>query len=93
MNITIELKGTSPLLMHNPRMVDPEYQINREMKAITTMSEAVAASFQAMTASLDDLARPLVIAVRLTSGLLFLARCRLAARELLIVAKSLEQAR
>ncbi len=36
MKITIELKGTSPLLMHNPRMVDPEFQINREIKALTS---------------------------------------------------------
>lgn len=36
MNVTIELTGTSPLLMHNPRMVDPEFDINREIKAITT---------------------------------------------------------
>lgn len=36
MNITIELTGTSPLLMHNPRMVDPEFEINRQIKALTT---------------------------------------------------------
>lgn len=35
MQIAIELTGTSPLLMHNPRMVDPEFQLNREIKAIT----------------------------------------------------------
>lgn len=35
MNITIELKGTSPLLMHNPRMVDPEFEINRQIKVLT----------------------------------------------------------
>lgn len=34
MNIKIVLKGTSPLLMHNPRMVDPEFEISREIKAI-----------------------------------------------------------
>lgn len=33
--ITIEIVGTSPLLMHNPRMVDPEFPINREIKSIT----------------------------------------------------------
>lgn len=35
MKITITLQGTSPLLMHNPRMVDPEYDLNREIKSIT----------------------------------------------------------
>ena len=36
MKIIIELTGTSPLLMHNPRMVDPEFELNREIKAITS---------------------------------------------------------
>lgn len=36
MKITLELTGTSPLLMHNPRMVDPDFDINRQMKAITS---------------------------------------------------------
>lgn len=35
MRITITLTGTSPLLMHNPRMVDPEFELNRQIKAIT----------------------------------------------------------
>lgn len=35
MDILITLEGTTPLLMHNPRMIDPEYEINREIKAIT----------------------------------------------------------
>src|SRR5687768_10336249 len=35
MNITITLKGTSPLLMHNPRMVDPDFDLNRQIKALT----------------------------------------------------------
>ena len=35
MKITIDLVGTSPLLMHNPRMVDPEFEINRQLKALT----------------------------------------------------------
>lgn len=34
-HITIEVVGTSPLLMHNPRMVDREFQINREIKVLT----------------------------------------------------------
>lgn len=36
MDITITLKGTSPILLHNPRMVDPEFEINRQIKAITS---------------------------------------------------------
>lgn len=36
MNITIELKGTSPLLMHNPQMVDPECEFNRKIKELTS---------------------------------------------------------
>lgn len=35
MKISIEVTGTSPLLMHNPKMVDPEFQINREIKSLT----------------------------------------------------------
>ncbi len=35
MNIAITLTGTSPLLMHNPQMVDPEFDICRSIKAIT----------------------------------------------------------
>lgn len=36
MKIRIELTGTSPLLMHNPQMVDPEFDINRQIKALTS---------------------------------------------------------
>lgn len=36
MKITIELVGTSPLLMHNPRMVDPEFELNRQIKTLTS---------------------------------------------------------
>jgi hypothetical protein len=32
--ITIDLVGKTPLLMHNPRMVDPEFDICRQIKAI-----------------------------------------------------------
>lgn len=35
MKILIEVVGTSPLLMHNPRMVDPEFELNREIKILT----------------------------------------------------------
>lgn len=36
MKIRIQVQGTSPLLMHNPQMVDPEFPINREIKALTS---------------------------------------------------------
>ncbi len=36
MHVRITVKGTSPLLMHNPRMVDPEFDLNREIKALTS---------------------------------------------------------
>lgn len=36
MHIIITLTGTSPLLMHNPRMVDPDFDLNRQIKAITS---------------------------------------------------------
>lgn len=35
MNITIAVKGVSPLLMHNPRMVDPDFEINIKIKELT----------------------------------------------------------
>ena len=35
MKIVIELTGTSPLLCHNPRMVDPEFELNRQIKSLT----------------------------------------------------------
>jgi hypothetical protein len=34
--VTFHLVGTSALLMHNPRMVDPNYEVVREMKALTS---------------------------------------------------------
>jgi hypothetical protein len=36
MNISITLTGTSPLLCHNPRMVDPEFELNRQIKSLTS---------------------------------------------------------
>lgn len=36
MKITIELTGTSPLLMHNPQMVDPDFEITRQIKTLTS---------------------------------------------------------
>ena len=36
MKVTISLVGTSPLLMHNPQMVDPEFELNRQIKALTS---------------------------------------------------------
>lgn len=35
MDIVISLEGTSPLLMHNSRMADPDYALNREIKTLT----------------------------------------------------------
>ena len=35
MKISISLIGTSPILCHNPRMVDPEFELNRQIKALT----------------------------------------------------------
>lgn len=35
MKIVVEMVGTSPLLMHNPRMLDPEFELTRAIKAIT----------------------------------------------------------
>lgn len=35
MRIQITFTGTSPLLMHNPQMVDSEFELNRQIKAIT----------------------------------------------------------
>ena len=37
MKIVIELTGTSPLLCHNPRMVDPNFELNRQIKALTAV--------------------------------------------------------
>lgn len=36
MRISIEMTGTSPILMHNPRMVDPEFDLNRQIKTLTS---------------------------------------------------------
>lgn len=35
MKIQISLEGTSPLLMHNPQMVDPEFDLNVKIKELT----------------------------------------------------------
>jgi hypothetical protein len=36
MKIEIELQGTSPLLLHNPSLVDPENEVVRQIKALTS---------------------------------------------------------
>lgn len=36
MNVVVTLIGTSPLLMHNPRMVDPDFDLNVEIRRLTT---------------------------------------------------------
>lgn len=35
MQFRLSLTGTSPLLMHHPQMCDPEFEINRSIKALT----------------------------------------------------------
>jgi len=35
MDLVFTLTGLSPLLHHNPRMVDPEFEVNRQIKALT----------------------------------------------------------
>jgi hypothetical protein len=35
MKVKIVAKGTSPILMHNPRMVDTEFELVRELKRLT----------------------------------------------------------
>lgn len=42
MRIAVELTGTSPLLMHNPRMVDPDFEINRQIKPLTAKRKKTA---------------------------------------------------
>lgn len=36
MDVEFILDGKSPILLHNPRMVDPQFEINREIKSITS---------------------------------------------------------
>lgn len=36
MKIRLSLVGTAPLLMHNPRMVDPDFELNRLLKELTS---------------------------------------------------------
>jgi hypothetical protein len=35
MQVRIELTGTTPLMMHNERLIDPENEFNQQIKAIT----------------------------------------------------------
>lgn len=48
MRITLTLDGTSPLLMHNPQMVDPEFDINRQIKALTSKRKKTDDDLQAI---------------------------------------------
>lgn len=48
MKVTINLVGSSPLLMHNPRMVDPEFDLNREIKALTAKRKRTDEDLQAI---------------------------------------------
>lgn len=36
MEINVSLTGTTPLLMHNPQLVDPNFEITRQIKALTS---------------------------------------------------------
>lgn len=45
MRISIRIKGTSPLLMHNPQMVDPNCEWNRKIKEITSKRKKTDADF------------------------------------------------
>lgn len=46
MRIMVHAVGTSPLLMHNPQMVDPQFEINREIKSITDKRKRTAEDLQ-----------------------------------------------
>lgn len=48
MNIEIQIEGISPLLMHNPVMVDPEFELNRQIKEITAKRRKTDADLQAI---------------------------------------------
>ncbi len=48
MKIRIELTGTSPLLMHNPRMVDKDFEITREIGALTAKRKKTDADLKAI---------------------------------------------
>lgn len=48
MRFRLTLIGTTPLLMHNPRMVDPEFALNREIKAITAKRKKTDDDFAAI---------------------------------------------
>jgi hypothetical protein len=48
MNITVNFIGTSPLLMHNPRMVDPEFPINKQIKELTSKRKKTADDLKAI---------------------------------------------
>lgn len=48
MDIRVTLQGTSPLLMHNPQMVDPQFEINREIKALTSKRKKTDEDFRSI---------------------------------------------
>lgn len=48
MNISVRFEGTSPLLMHNPRMVDHEFEICRKIKELTAKRKKTAADLKAI---------------------------------------------
>lgn len=48
MDVKFVLTGTTPLLMHNPRMVDKEFEITREIAAITSKRKKTDEDFAAI---------------------------------------------
>jgi hypothetical protein len=48
MNLEINLTGTSPLLMSNPRMADPQFPLKREVDAISAKRKKTDADYQRM---------------------------------------------
>ena len=46
--IKIVVKGTSPLLMHNPQMVDPNCEWNRKIKELTSKRKKSEADYRAI---------------------------------------------
>ena len=46
MNITFQLQGVTPLLMHNPQLADPKFEVSRKMKEITSKRNKTDKDFQ-----------------------------------------------
>jgi len=48
MKISVQIRGTSPLLMHNPQMVDPNCEWNMRIKELTGKRKKTEADFKAI---------------------------------------------